>query len=130
MINGISLFFQNELSNLNCDENTKSYIIGIFYKYRSSQFDYSGQSITIKFAEAKASHNFESYQNLADYLFFMGSIFPEYLNYTSKDYYQTIGRLSYYTCYRLINKQWKSFEELSDRFPELENETRNLLNLK
>ena len=35
-------------------------------------------------------------------------------------YYQDIARLSYYSCYRLINKQWDVYNELSDNLIVLE----------
>jgi len=52
---------------------------------------------------------------------------PSHLHDASRDYYQTIARLSYYSCYKLINKQWKLFEELSDNFPKLERQVKTKL---
>jgi hypothetical protein len=120
----ISKFFEEKLSDLNCQRDTKAYIVSIFHKYRSSDCDYSKYSVTSLFAQARSNHNFLIYQNLADWIFFVNSLTPEHFKHADKEYYDTIGRLSYYSCYRLINRQWKLFEELADNFIILENEVK------
>lgn len=120
----LSSFFQERLSDIKCQRDTKSYIIGIFTKYRSSDQDFSQCNITCLFAQAREHHNFATYQNLADWLFFVNSLNPEHLKHASSDYYDTVAKLSYYSCYRLINRQWKLFEELADRFTELTQDVR------
>jgi hypothetical protein len=53
---------------------------------------------------------------------------PQHLKFASKDYYDTIARLSYYSCYKIINKQWRLFEELADNFPVIETQVKQKLN--
>lgn len=125
----ITHFFEDKLSDLDCQEDTKAYIISIFGKYRTSYHDYSKYSIGSMFAQARNNHDFLSYQNLGDWIFFINTLAPQHFKHASKDYYDTVGRLSYYSCYRLINRQWKLFEELADNFIVLEKEIKSKISL-
>lgn len=124
----MSDFFQGILKDLPCREDTKAYIIGIFSDFqRSAKNDLSKNSITLIFAKARFNHDFSIYQNLGDWLFFSRVFFPEHLSNASEDYYTSIGQISYYSCYRLLNRQWLLYEELSDQFTNLEVKTKFLL---
>lgn len=95
-------------------EETKEYIKSIFIKYLNFNLNGFNESYTLKYINA--NNKFDRYQDLADELLFMSSLFPESLNYASKDYYKSIGKLSYYKCFKILNGQWPLFEELSDKF--------------
>lgn len=123
----ITNFFEDLLIDLECQRDTKAYIVSIYGKFRSADHDLSKDSVTLLFAQARNKHDFLSYQNLGDWIFFSNTMAPSYLQDASQDYYQTIAQLSYYSCYKLINKQWKLFEELSDNFSKLENQVKNKL---
>lgn len=103
--------FVDALNDLSCRNDTKSYIIGIFNKYKYARDDYSQHSITILYGEAKASHNFSKYQNLADWLLYAKSFFPKSLNNASEEYYNNIAQISYYYCYKTI-KTWEVYKDL------------------
>lgn len=120
----VTNFFDELLSDLECQQDTKAYIISIYGKYKSSEFDLSKDSVTIQLAQARNKQDFLAYQNLGDWIFFANTIAPNHLKFASKDYYDTVARVSYYSCYRLINRQWKLFEELSDNFLILENQVK------
>lgn len=126
--NNITKYFDELLIDLDCQRDTKAYIISIYGKYKSAQFDLSKDSITLRFAQARSNQDFLTYQNLGDWIFFANTIAPNHLRFASKDYYDTVARLSYYSCYKLINRQWKLFEELSDNFNILETQVKNRLN--
>lgn len=111
----INNYFTKILNNISYDENVKSYIVSIFSKYKTSHYDLSKDSITIQYSIARSNNNFEKFQTIGDWLFFTNAIFPETLNDASKDYYYSIGRLSYFNCYRII-KQFKIYELLADDF--------------
>ena len=123
----ITKFFEELLMDIECQYDTKAYIISIYGKYKSAEFDLSKDSITLRFAQARNKHDFLTYQNLGDLIFFANTIAPNHLQFASKEYYDTIARISYYSCYKLINKQWKLFEELSDNFIVLEKQVKNKL---
>ena len=120
-------YFEKILKDIECRKETRAYIVGIFGNYKSSDLDLSKDSITLLFAQAKEKQDFYGFQKIGDWLFFCNIWAPNHLRFASKDYYNTIARLSYYSCYKLINRQWKLFEELSDRFLILEQEVKNKL---
>lgn len=124
----INNFFNEIFAELRCNHETKAYIVSIFSKYKTSDFDLSKDSVTLTFVQARDKQDFLTFQTLADWIFFSKTFAPDYLNNASEDYYRTIGRLSYDSCYKLINRKWKLFEELSDNFIILEKQTRKLLN--
>jgi len=123
----INNFFEELLADIDCQPTTRIYITSIYGKYRSAEFDLSKDSVTLRFAQARNKQDFLAYQNLGDWIFFINTIAPEHLKFASKDYYDTIARLSYYSCYKLINKQWKLFEELSDNLIMLESQVKEKL---
>lgn len=125
----VDMFFQEILNDIECQQDTKAYIVSIFGKYKSASFDLSKDSVTLQFAQARQKQNFFTYQNLADWIFFINTIAPQHLNFASKEYYDTIAQLSYNSCYKLINKKWKLFEELSDNLPNLEKQVKNKLSI-
>jgi hypothetical protein len=127
MNGNVSSFFDELLADLKCQNDTKAYIVSIYGKYKTAEFDLSKDSITLLFAQARSKQDFLVYQNLGDWIFFANTIVPQHLKFASKEYYDTIARLSYYSCYKLINRQWKLFEELADDFPALEAQVKRIL---
>ena len=123
----ITNFFEELLNDLQCQHDTKAYIISIYGKYKSAQFDLSKDSVTILFAQARNNQDFLTYQNLGDWIFFANTLAPNHLHHASKDYYDTLAKLSYYSCYKLIDRQWKLFEELADNFNALESQVKSKL---
>lgn len=121
-------FFDQNLQQLNCHQDTRSYIVNIFSNFKNSNNDFSTESITIKFAEARNNANFMIYQQLGDWLFFSHTLYPEFLSSrASLEYFETIGRLSYYSCYRLLNRQWILYENLADEFVDLSIRSRKII---
>lgn len=120
----IGSFFDELLIDLKCQSDTKAYIVSIYEKFVTTEFDLSKDSVTLRFAQARSKHDFLTYQNLGDWIFFANTIAPRHLQFASKEYYDTIARLSYYSCYKLINRQWKLFEELADDFQALEEQVK------
>lgn len=126
-VKSINNFFNEVLSELQCRNETRAYIVSIFTKYKAADFDLSKDSVTLTFAQARDKQDFLTFQTLGDWIFFCKTFAPEHLQYASEEYYRSIGRLSYSSCYKLINRKWQLFEELSDNFINLENQTRKLL---
>jgi hypothetical protein len=123
----ITDFFDEMLIDLPCHKDTRAYIVSIYGKYKSSRFDLSKDSVTLQFAQARDKQDFLIYQNLGDWIFFTNTLAPSYIQSGGKDYYDTIARLSYYSCYKLINRQWKLFEELADDFVMIESQVKKKL---
>ncbi len=123
----ISSFFDELLADLKCQQDTKAYIVSIYGKFKTADFDLSQDSVTLLFSQARNKQDFLTYQNLGDWIFFANTIAPQHLHNASKDYYDTIARLSYYSCYKIVNHQWKLFEELADDFLSLEEQVKRRL---
>jgi hypothetical protein len=123
----ISSFFDELLNDLHCQRDTKAYIVSIYGKFKTAEFDLSKDSVTLLFSQARNKQDFLTYQNLGDWIFFANTIAPQHLQFASKDYYDTVARLSYYSCYKLINREWKLFEELADDFTALEEQVKKRL---
>jgi hypothetical protein len=120
----VSNFFNELLVDLKCQDDTKAYIVSIYGKYKTAEFDFSQDSLTLLFSQARNKQDFLTYQNIGDWVFFSNTWAPAHLRFASKDYYVTLAQLSYYSCYRMTNKQWKLFEELADNFNSLEDQVR------
>lgn len=116
-----------QLEPLQCTDDTKAYITALFIQYQRATNDLSTQSLTLLFSEAKTNQNFYLFQQIGDWIFFCSTIFPEHLHNASSDYYHSIGRLSYYKCYKLLNNKWPCFENLADEFVPLSLATREII---
>jgi len=121
----IGQYFEVVLNDLACGADTKAYIISIYVKYKNATHDLSKDSLTLLYAQARNKQDFSIYQNVADWAFYKNTLFPEESSF--KDYYDTLGKLSYNSCYKLINKQWPLFEELAENFVILEHQAKKLL---
>lgn len=123
----LATFFSNELEDLQCDEDTRAYIVSILQRFKNASLDYSKDSLTLLYADAKFRQDFYTFQNIGDWLFFCNTLFPAHLNNASPDYYHSLGQSSYYSCYRLINRQWKLYEKMADEFIYLSYSARNII---
>jgi hypothetical protein len=123
----IPAFFQDLLTDLPCQPDTRAYIVSIFGKYKSAEQVPSQDSLTVWFCQARERQNFDEYQKIGDWIFWLNSLAPQHLQSASKDYYHALAQTSYYTCYRLLNKQWKLYEEMADRLVILEEQVKHKL---
>jgi hypothetical protein len=126
-LNNLNNFFSEKLEKLPCDKPTKAYIVGLLSDFKSNNNDLSKDSITLLFAEAKQTQEFMLFQTIGDWLFMCNALFPEHLSNASLEYYHSVGRLSYYSCFKLLNKQWVLFENLADNFVPLSEKTKSFI---
>ena len=115
-------YFEELFNDLKCEDATKAYIVSLYTKYKNVSEDLSKDSITLLFAQGKEKQDFYLFQKLGDWTLFYNTCNNTY-NYNT-NYYRTIGQLSYYNCYKLINKKWILFQELADNFEYLEHQVR------
>ena len=125
----VNNFFDELLNDIVCHQDTRAYIVGIYDKYKSANFDLSKDSITLRLAQGQEKQDFFTYQNLGDWIFFTNTVAPQFFQNASESYYNSIAQLSYYSCYRLINRQWKLFEELADNLLILEKQVKQKLSV-
>lgn len=126
----LDTFFNELFQELKCREETRAYITSLFTKFKKSDDDLSDESITIFYFDARQNQDFVKFQKLGDWILFSNTIADEHLKNASKEYYDNIARLSYYSCFKLINKKWALFEELADNYNHIEYQVKNILTKK
>jgi hypothetical protein len=124
----LTLFFDELLSDIKCQNETRSYIVGVLSKYKTTSVILTDK-ITLIFLQARNKHDFAAYQNIGDYIFFFHSIVAPNLEYSSKEYHNSIGRASYYSCYNLINRKWQLFDEMAENFTFLQNQIKSKIEI-
>jgi hypothetical protein len=120
-------FFTDQLNDLKCNDTTKAYIVSVLTKFKSTVNDFSNESITIRYSNAKFKYDFYEFQNIGDYLFFCNTFYPEHLNGASTDYYYSLAQSSYYNCFIIMNRSFKIYEQLADEFVPLSISTRKII---
>lgn len=123
----INSYFINQLQYLECSDIVRSYLVGALSKYRYTIYDYSNTSLTLTYSEARAKMDFEQFQNIGDWIFTCQVYFPQHLKNASQEYYHSLAQSSYYTCYKLINKQIEVYERLADEFVPLTLKTKAII---
>lgn len=113
----LSNFFDNRIHIPYCEKYTKAYIVNTFTEYTSSSNDLSKTSLTLEYKKALDSGDFEKFQQIADWLLFAKSMFPNSLVDASEEYYNTLARSAYYKCYIMLRRKWLVYEELAEGFP-------------
>jgi hypothetical protein len=61
--------------------------------------------------------NFVEYQSIGDSILWIASVTPQYIK--QEELYMTIGKNSYYQCFKLVNKKIDVYEELADNFEKI-----------
>lgn len=122
VLQDLNQYFEEKLKDLKVSPHTNDYLIRLFSDAPAS--DFSNTSLTLLYANAKFKYDFETYQNLADWILFQKTINPGHLIDASDSYYNAIAQNSYYKCYLILRRQWKIYEELADFFPKIVNDLR------
>lgn len=126
VIQNLNIFFEERTKNLtNYSNQTKAYIINTFSTKHNTI--YPNDSLTIIYAEAKSKQRFDLYQNVADWLLFVKTFYPENLKHASQEYYDVLAQDAYYQCFKII--KWELFAEISCKFPELINNLQLTFNI-
>lgn len=115
--NLIDKYLEQKLHGLVTEHwETESYIKSVLRGYAlSSKADFSKKSVVLTWGEARNSGNFDLLQNLGDWIFFSRVMFPDSIK-CNAEFYESIGRLSYYKCYQLLKYTCPMYEEMADKF--------------
>jgi len=111
-------YFKPVIDKLAYSSELNSYLLNLLVN-ASKLENFSNNSLTLKYIEAQANYNFNSYQALGDWILFCQVYAPAHLKGAEEKYYNALAQNSYYSCYVLLKKQWKLFEELADLYPEV-----------
>lgn len=111
-------YFKPVIDKLAYSNEVNAYLLNLLIEIKKSE-DFSKDSLTLKYIEAKSNYSFSSYQSLGDWILFCQVYFPKHLAGAEERYYSAIAQTSYYNCYIMLKRQWKLFEELADLYPEI-----------
>lgn len=113
----LDTWLSKNLDDLKYHPNTKTYIINVLSNPRSL-IDFSDRSIVTIYADTKVQPEFTKYQQIGDWVLWISTIHP--LNVSAnRDLTETIGQLSYQTCYRMLQKSWPIYDDLARSLPQI-----------
>jgi len=118
-------WFQQQLNGLGCRPETIAYIVGVL-KEQSHHKELRERSIILAYQDAIARRDFAAYQQLGDWILWVDVVLPASIK-DNRQLFETIGRLSYYACYRMLYNKWDLYEELADRLPVIAKHVRDRL---
>ena len=120
-------WFADAISNVPHSNEAKAYVVGVYSRFIiTSDGDLSKDAIVTRFSAARTSGNFAEFQRIGDWILWVDTFCPESIR--NRELIESIGRLSYYTCHRIMLGRWKVYEELADNLPKLVIDARIALN--
>ena len=112
-------YFSNRFDTLPASNIARAYLTGLFSQQAFRPIDFSDESVVLQYADIRQRHDLERLQRLADWIMWVASYSPESIA-DHLEVTESIGRASYYRCYRLV-PGWRVYEELADNLPLLSN---------
>ena len=122
----VSELFADRLKGLPHSPETIAYVVGVLGKRRWEDDDLSNESIVLAYQDASLKGDFASLQRIGDWVLFVDSVMPDHIK-DVREVVETLGRLSYYRCFRLMGGKWRIYEELADELPKLAGTVRRRL---
>jgi hypothetical protein len=123
---GISDHFAERLTGIPASPEAVAYVVGVLGKRKWDGEDLSNQSVLLAYLDANERGDFVGFQRIGDWVLFIDSVMPAHFNGV-REFVESVGRLSYYRCFRLMGQQWRVYEELADEFPRLVTSVRKRL---
>jgi hypothetical protein len=80
--------------------------------------DMHGTSIVLAYGEACTSGSFAGYKRIGDWVLWVDTFAPAAMG-TCHELVESMGRLSYYACHRILRRRWYLYEELADDMPRI-----------
>lgn len=111
----LARIFEERVQKLPASPKTRAYIQGLFIDQTlpARNVDFSKESMVLAHMEAGIS--LIERQSLGDWSLWVLSWFPKSVE-RYRDVVETLGRLNYLRCYRLV-PSWTVYEELADQLP-------------
>lgn len=117
LVTRLDNWFVERLQGLLCREDTRAYVTGVMADFKPTDV-LNDRSIVLEFAEARLKGDFVTYQRLGDWVLWVEAMQPELIQ-DNRVVIETIGRMSYYACHRIMRGQWLVYEELADDLPKI-----------
>lgn len=121
-------WFDRRLRHVRCGRDTRAYLTSLMTERLTATGDMSDESVVLAYHDARNQGRFEDFQRIGDWVVWTGIIVPAYHD-EHGEVYESIGRLSYYACYRILQRQWTLYEELADELPRIVDEIRRTSDL-
>jgi hypothetical protein len=120
VISDLRSWFFSAVKDAPVSDMARVYVIDVMA--RPERVDMSTESIVL--ARAKAV-TFVDHQRIGDWALWIGAFHPthEHIQVT-----EAIGRMSYHSCYRLLGRRLRVYEELADQLPSIVNHLHVRLN--
>jgi hypothetical protein len=126
-VTSLRSWFSERLTGVPCRPDTLAYVVGLMTTIDSKpNVSLVTGSIVLAFAEARSIPTFDRFQRIGDHVLWVTTMCPAFFA-GNEDVSETIGRLSYQTCHRLMNRQWPLYEELADDLPTIAKSVRQRL---
>ena len=119
-------WFAEQLTELKCSPTAKAYIAGVFSS-RSTDFVMTRrESVVLAFYSARENGDFSTFQKIGDWVLWVDSMNPAFIK-NHHEVTETIARLSYFSCHRILKGKWPIYEELADDFPRIVKDIRCMI---
>lgn len=111
-------WFAEVLQDVRCSADTRAYVTGVLASFKTTQqmLDPSA-SIVVSFANARRSGEFSAFQRLGDNVLWLGAFCHQAIG--DHELVETIGRSAYFSCYKILDRKWRCYEELADTLPSI-----------
>lgn len=128
VVKNLDSWFAQKLQGLQCTPETTGYIVSVLGKRSAhwEQDNLSDSSLVIAYKDALTTGDFSSFRRIGDWVLFIDAVYPEFIK-DNKQIVESIGRQSYYSCWRILRGQWRLYEELADKLPVIVSSVRHKL---
>lgn len=116
-------WFADHLDGAVLSEPTRAYVVSVMAGMNPDAVFGPGESVVLAYAEARAAHDFVRFQRIGDWVLWVEVWAPAYVARDQR-VVESIGRLSYATCHRILRGTWPIYEELADQLPDIVAELR------
>lgn len=118
--NDLTLHLDGLVSSVSATHETISYVRSILSDGLRNKpgFDLSANSLSIMHMESILEGNFHNHQRLGDWVMFSHSIFVGETKDSIRQLELQLAANSYRICFNMM-REWKIFEELSDKLPQI-----------
>lgn len=105
-------WFATRLNDVSASQEAKAYVVGVL----CNKVDIVTGSVVLEYIAA--ANDFVGLQSLGDAILFASIIHPGFIA-AHRDMNESIARVSYYRCHKILDRKWPVYEELADNFPVL-----------
>lgn len=117
-VRGLDAWFSERLHSLRFHPETMAYVAGVLktLAHPKEEDVFARKSVILAFQDARLRGDFAEFQRIGDWVLWVDVVLPQNIE-GHRDAVESIGRLSYYTCHRIMRGQWRVYEELADELP-------------